>query len=62
MEKPVRSCRREKGLRTRNCGPEFINSLLTKKRKENMQTLQLQFKSRLKYVVCMKNEKLSFVS
>ena len=62
MEKPVRSCRREKGLRTRNCGPEFINSLLTKKRKENMQTLQLKFKSRLKYVVCMKNEKLSFVS
>ena len=34
MEKPVRSCRREKGLRTRNCGPEFINSLLTKKRKK----------------------------
>ena len=41
----------EKILRTRNCRREFIKNLLPEKRKENMQTKQPRFTSRL-------NEKL----
>ena len=37
----------EKILRTRNCHREFIKNLLPEKRKENMQTKQPRFKSRL---------------
>ena len=32
----VRSCRREKNLRTRNCRRKFIENLLPEKREENM--------------------------
>ena len=38
----------EKILRTRNCRRKFIKNLLPEKRKENMQTKQPRFKSRLK--------------
>ena len=37
----------EKISRTRNCRRNFIKKLLREKRKENMQTKQPQFKSRL---------------
>ena len=37
----------EKILRTRNCGRKFIINFLPEKRKENMQTKQPRFKSRL---------------
>ena len=40
----------EKILRTRNCRRKFIKNLLPEKRKENMQTKQPRFKSRLSYV------------
>ena len=39
-------------LRTRNCRRKFINNLLPEKRKENMETKQTQFISRLKYSSC----------
>ena len=35
----------EKILRTRNCHRKFIKNLLSEKRKGNMQTKQLRFKS-----------------
>ena len=38
----------EKILHTQNCRHEFIKKLLLEKRKENMQTKQPRFKSRLK--------------
>ena len=44
----VRSCCREKILRTRNCRRKFIKNFLPEKRKENMLTKQTQLKSRLK--------------
>ena len=37
----------EKILRARNCRGRFIKNLLPEKLKENMETKQLQFKSRL---------------
>ena len=37
----------EQILRTRNCRRKFIKNLLPEKRKENMQTKQPRFKSRL---------------
>ena len=40
----------EKILDTRNCRRRFIKNLLPEKRKENMKTKQLRFKSRLKNV------------
>ena len=41
----------EKILRTRNCRCRYIKTLLPEKRKENMQTKQPPFKSRLNYVI-----------
>ena len=45
----------EKILRTRNCRRRFIKNLLPEKRKENMETKQPRFKSRLNnnYDVCL---------
>ena len=48
---PAKTCVRkifihEKILCTRNCHGKFIKDLLPEKRKENMQTKQLSFKSR----------------
>ena len=40
----------EQILRTRNCHRKFIKDLLPEKRKENMQTKQPRFKSRLNKV------------
>ena len=39
---------RKKNLRTRNCRRRFLKKLLPEKRKENMETKQPRFKSRLK--------------
>ena len=39
----------EKILRTQNCRRRFIKNLLPEKRKENMETKQPRFKSRLNY-------------
>ena len=38
----------EQILRVRNCRRKFIKNLLPEKRKENIKTKQLRFKSRLK--------------
>ena len=43
----VRSCDRERILRTRNCRHEFIKNLLLENRKGNSETKQPLFKSRL---------------
>ena len=45
----------EKILGTRNCRLKFIKNLLFEKRKENMETKQPRFKSRLNnnYDVCL---------
>ena len=45
----------EKILRTRNCRRRFIQNLLPEKRKENMQTKQPRFKSRLNKVIVLMN-------
>ena len=47
----MRSCRREKSLRTRNSRRRFIKNLLPEKHKENTLTKQPQFKSRLNKVL-----------
>ena len=44
---PAKPCV-QKILRRRNCRRRFIKNLLPEKRKENMQTKQPRFKSRLK--------------
>ena len=46
---PAKPCA-QKILRTRNCRRRFIENLLPEKRKENMQTKQPRFKSRLNKV------------
>ena len=51
----MRSCRREKSLRTRNSRRRFIKNLLPEKRKENTLTKQPQFKSRLNKVLQRNN-------